>query len=125
MESINTQVSVPREKLENYKKVKDGFSTAKAITLGIGTVATAVMLLIPADGPFGELIAALATGVAYGVVAAAEGIYDAVNKKDVEGLADSAHELEQKVVQIHEIQQRIAQAAEAKQTQGASIGRAA
>lgn len=77
-ENINTTISVPRKKLENYKKVKKGFSNTKKVISIVGGIATVVLLFCPLDGPVGEIASLLATGGLYLGVDAAEKIYDNV-----------------------------------------------
>ena len=77
-ENINTTISVPRKKLENYKKVKKGFSNTKKVISIVGGIATVVLLFCPLDGPVGEIASLLATGGLYLGVDAIEKIYDNV-----------------------------------------------
>lgn len=77
-ENINTTISVPRKKLENYKKVKKGFSNTKKVISIVGGIATVVLLFCPLDGPIGEIASLLATGGLYLGVDAIEKIYDNV-----------------------------------------------
>ena len=77
-ENINTTISVPRKKLENYKKVKKGFSNTKKVISIVGGIATVVLLFYPLDGPVGEIASLLATGGLYLGVDAIEKIYDNV-----------------------------------------------
>lgn len=77
-ENINTTISVPRKKLENYKKVKKGFSNTKKVVSIVGGIATVVLLFCPLDGPIGEIASLLATGGLYLGVDAIEKIYDNV-----------------------------------------------
>ncbi len=77
-DNINTTISVPRKKLENYKKVKKGFSNTKKVVSIVGGIATVVLLFCPLDGPIGEIASLLATGGLYLGVDAIEKIYDNV-----------------------------------------------
>lgn len=84
-DALNTQVVVPREKLDNYKKVKKGFQVAKKTVDIVGGIATVALVLCPTDGPFGEVATLISTGVLHGMVSSAEQIYDKVMASTKEG----------------------------------------
>ena len=84
-DALNTQVVVPREKLDNYKKVKKGFQVAKKAVDIVGGIATVALVLCPMDGPFGEIATLISTGVLHGMVSSAEQIYDKAVDSTKEG----------------------------------------
>ena len=99
-EMLNTQVSVPRKKINTYNKMKQFFQNAKKTVDVVGGVATVALVLCPLDGPFGEIASLLATGILHGMVSGAERIYDKIadsTKQDaniMENATDIARNIE-------------------------------
>lgn len=98
----NCYTNIDREKLEKYKKVKDGFNTAKTVAGLVGGTATVVLLACPMDGPFGEIISLIATGALELIINAAEKVYDAAvdlpnketdNKQNINDMTQGASEV--------------------------------
>ena len=108
----NCYVNVDREKLEKYKKVKNGFATAKTVAGLVGGTATVILVACPMDGPFGEIISLIATGVLQVAINAAEKIYDAAvdlpnpetdNMQNVNDMTEGATDIVNTVKQFADI----------------------